>query len=76
MVTPASVYVADSREQALKEAGPYTLYFFHTLFSHGNLYNVSGQRQSGYVTCARKASAGSGRRSGKTSAARSRASAR
>lgn len=30
-------------------AGPYTLYFFHTLFSHGNLYNVGGQRQSGYV---------------------------
>lgn len=49
VVTPASVYIADSREQALKEAGPYTLYFFHTLFSHGNLFNVGGQRQSGYV---------------------------
>jgi alkanesulfonate monooxygenase SsuD/methylene tetrahydromethanopterin reductase-like flavin-dependent oxidoreductase (luciferase family) len=49
VVTPASVYIADSREQALREAGPYTLYFFHTLFSHGNLYNVGGQRQSGYV---------------------------
>jgi alkanesulfonate monooxygenase SsuD/methylene tetrahydromethanopterin reductase-like flavin-dependent oxidoreductase (luciferase family) len=49
VVTPASVYIADSRDQALKEAGPYTLYFFHTLFSHGNLYNVGGQRQSGYV---------------------------
>jgi len=43
------VDVADSRAQALKDAGPYTLYFFHTLFSHGNLYNVGGQRQSGYV---------------------------
>ena len=49
IVAGASVYIADSREQALKEAGPYMLYFFHTLFSHGNLYNVSGQRQSGYV---------------------------
>ena len=43
------MYIADSREQALKEAGPYMLYFFHTLFSHGNLFNVGGQRQSGYV---------------------------
>ena len=49
IVTPASVYIADSREQAVKEAGPYVLYFFHTLFSHGNQYNVSAQRQSGYV---------------------------
>ena len=44
----ASVYVADSREQAVKEAGPYMLYFFHTLFSHGNTYNVASQRNSGY----------------------------
>jgi alkanesulfonate monooxygenase SsuD/methylene tetrahydromethanopterin reductase-like flavin-dependent oxidoreductase (luciferase family) len=49
IVAGASVYVADSREQALQEAGPYMLYFFHTLFSHGNLFNVGGQRQSGYV---------------------------
>jgi alkanesulfonate monooxygenase SsuD/methylene tetrahydromethanopterin reductase-like flavin-dependent oxidoreductase (luciferase family) len=49
VVTPASVYIADDREQALKEAGPYILYFFHTLFSHGNLYNVAGQRDAGYV---------------------------
>jgi alkanesulfonate monooxygenase SsuD/methylene tetrahydromethanopterin reductase-like flavin-dependent oxidoreductase (luciferase family) len=49
VVTPAGVHVADSRAQALRDAGPYTLYFFHTLFSHGNLYNVGGQRQSGYV---------------------------
>lgn len=34
---------------ALREAGPYMLYFFQTLFSHGNLYNVGGQRESGYV---------------------------
>jgi alkanesulfonate monooxygenase SsuD/methylene tetrahydromethanopterin reductase-like flavin-dependent oxidoreductase (luciferase family) len=49
IVAGASVYIADSREQALKEAGPYMLYFFHTLFSHGNLFEVGGQRQSGYV---------------------------
>jgi hypothetical protein len=29
----ASVYVADSREQALQEAGPYALYFLHTLLA-------------------------------------------
>jgi alkanesulfonate monooxygenase SsuD/methylene tetrahydromethanopterin reductase-like flavin-dependent oxidoreductase (luciferase family) len=33
LVLPASPYVADSREQAIKEAGPYTLYFNQTLFS-------------------------------------------
>jgi alkanesulfonate monooxygenase SsuD/methylene tetrahydromethanopterin reductase-like flavin-dependent oxidoreductase (luciferase family) len=49
VVAGASVYVAESREHALTEAGPYMLYFFHTLFSHGNLANVGGQRQSGYV---------------------------
>jgi len=49
VVTPASVYIADSREQALAEAGPYMLYFFHTLFSHGNISNVGRQREKGYV---------------------------
>jgi alkanesulfonate monooxygenase SsuD/methylene tetrahydromethanopterin reductase-like flavin-dependent oxidoreductase (luciferase family) len=49
VVAGASVYVANDREQALREAGPYMLYFFHTLFSHGNLANVGGQRKSGYV---------------------------
>ena len=49
VVTPSSVYIADSREQALEEAGPYMLYFFHTLFSHGNISNVGRQREAGYV---------------------------
>jgi alkanesulfonate monooxygenase SsuD/methylene tetrahydromethanopterin reductase-like flavin-dependent oxidoreductase (luciferase family) len=49
VITPANVYIAEDRPQALREAGPYILYFFQTLFSHGNLYNVGGQRQSGYV---------------------------
>ena len=43
-----SVYVADSRQKAFEEASPYMLYFFHTLFSHGNLSNVGRQEQSGY----------------------------
>jgi alkanesulfonate monooxygenase SsuD/methylene tetrahydromethanopterin reductase-like flavin-dependent oxidoreductase (luciferase family) len=49
VITPASVYIAESREQAMKEAGPYMLYFFQTLFSHGNISNVTAQRQHGYV---------------------------
>ncbi len=45
----ASPYVADNREQALEEAGPYALYFFHTLLSHGNVSNLERQRESGYL---------------------------
>lgn len=45
----ASPYVADNREQALKEAGPYALYFFHTLLSHGNVANMARQRERGYL---------------------------
>jgi alkanesulfonate monooxygenase SsuD/methylene tetrahydromethanopterin reductase-like flavin-dependent oxidoreductase (luciferase family) len=48
IIMGASVYVADSRQQALQEAGPYTLYFLHTLFSHGNISNVERQTQAGY----------------------------
>ena len=48
VVLGASVYVADSRQQAMEEAGPYMLYFFHTLFSHGNVSNVANQQRSGY----------------------------
>ena len=43
-----SVYVADSRRAAFEEAGQYALYFFHTLFSHGNVASVARQQQSGY----------------------------
>jgi alkanesulfonate monooxygenase SsuD/methylene tetrahydromethanopterin reductase-like flavin-dependent oxidoreductase (luciferase family) len=48
IVMGAGVYVADSRAQAFKEAGPYMLYFLHTLFSHGNIANVQRQMQTGY----------------------------
>lgn len=47
---PLSVYVADSKAQAVKEMGPYHLYFNRTLFSHGNVTETSKQRQVGYVT--------------------------
>ncbi|MBV8536800.1 MAG: hypothetical protein JO128_14465, partial [Alphaproteobacteria bacterium] len=36
--------------QAVKENGPYTLYFNRTLFSHGNFTETSLQRASGYAT--------------------------
>lgn len=43
-----SVYVADSKAQAVKECGPYHLYFNRTLFSHGNFTETTLQRQAGY----------------------------
>jgi alkanesulfonate monooxygenase SsuD/methylene tetrahydromethanopterin reductase-like flavin-dependent oxidoreductase (luciferase family) len=45
-----SVYVGDSKEQAVKEYGPHHLYFNRTLFSHGNFTETSLQRQAGYAT--------------------------
>ena len=36
----------------MKEAGPYTLYFNHTLFSHGNVSEASRQRDAGYLSSA------------------------
>ena len=48
MVLRANVYVADNRQKAMQEAGPHTLYFFHTLFSHGSVSNVANQQSSGY----------------------------
>jgi alkanesulfonate monooxygenase SsuD/methylene tetrahydromethanopterin reductase-like flavin-dependent oxidoreductase (luciferase family) len=45
-----NAYVADSKAQAVKEAGPYLLYFNRTLFSHGNITEHSLQRQAGYVS--------------------------
>jgi alkanesulfonate monooxygenase SsuD/methylene tetrahydromethanopterin reductase-like flavin-dependent oxidoreductase (luciferase family) len=52
IVMPATVYVADSKAQALKEAGPYFLYFDRTLFSHGNITEADLQRQAGYLSAA------------------------
>jgi alkanesulfonate monooxygenase SsuD/methylene tetrahydromethanopterin reductase-like flavin-dependent oxidoreductase (luciferase family) len=50
LVVNANAYVADNREQALEEAGPHSLYFSRTLFSHGNVIETDVQRQQGYVT--------------------------
>ena len=45
-----TAYVADSKAEAVKEYGPYHLYFNRTLFSHGNFTETSLQRQAGYAT--------------------------
>ena len=50
LVIAADVYVADSKEQAVREAAPYTLYFNRTLFSHGNITERDLQAQAGYVS--------------------------
>jgi alkanesulfonate monooxygenase SsuD/methylene tetrahydromethanopterin reductase-like flavin-dependent oxidoreductase (luciferase family) len=50
LVTQQNVYVADSKAQALREAGPYTLYFNHTLFSHGNFTASRLQKEVGYLS--------------------------
>ena len=47
---PVDAYVADSKEQAIREASPYTLYFNRTLFSHGNITETNLQRAGGYVS--------------------------
>jgi alkanesulfonate monooxygenase SsuD/methylene tetrahydromethanopterin reductase-like flavin-dependent oxidoreductase (luciferase family) len=50
LIIQASAYVADSKAQAVREAGPYTLYFNRTLFSHGNVSDAALQRDAGYLT--------------------------
>src|SRR5690242_19414628 len=50
LVIAADVYVADSKEQAVREAAPYALYFNRTLFSHGNITERDLQAQAGYVS--------------------------
>jgi alkanesulfonate monooxygenase SsuD/methylene tetrahydromethanopterin reductase-like flavin-dependent oxidoreductase (luciferase family) len=52
LIVQASAYVADSKAQAVREAGPYTLYFNQTLFSHGNISEASLQRDAGYLSSA------------------------
>jgi alkanesulfonate monooxygenase SsuD/methylene tetrahydromethanopterin reductase-like flavin-dependent oxidoreductase (luciferase family) len=50
VVTQQNVYLADSKSQALREAGPYTLYFNQTLFSHGNFTASRLQKEAGYLS--------------------------
>jgi alkanesulfonate monooxygenase SsuD/methylene tetrahydromethanopterin reductase-like flavin-dependent oxidoreductase (luciferase family) len=47
-----SAYVAASKAEAVREMGPYHLYFNRTLFSHGNFTETSRQRETGYSTAA------------------------
>lgn len=49
LILPANAFVADSRADAVKQAGPYALYFSQTLFSHGNITEASLQTQQGYI---------------------------
>ena len=42
-------YVADSRKQALQEAGPYVLYYWQTLFGHGSNLGVAEATRQGYT---------------------------
>lgn len=43
-------YVADSKEQAVREYGPHHLYFNRVLFSHGNTTELALNTQTGYLT--------------------------
>jgi alkanesulfonate monooxygenase SsuD/methylene tetrahydromethanopterin reductase-like flavin-dependent oxidoreductase (luciferase family) len=47
-----SAYIADSKAAAIKENGPYHLYFNRTLYSHGNFTEHSKGQASGYVSSA------------------------
>ena len=49
-IIQASAFVADSKAQAVKESGPYLLYFNRTLFSHGNITEADLQRDAGYLS--------------------------
>jgi alkanesulfonate monooxygenase SsuD/methylene tetrahydromethanopterin reductase-like flavin-dependent oxidoreductase (luciferase family) len=49
LVISADVYVADSKQQAVAEGGPYRVYFFRTLFSHGNITERDKQAELGFV---------------------------
>jgi alkanesulfonate monooxygenase SsuD/methylene tetrahydromethanopterin reductase-like flavin-dependent oxidoreductase (luciferase family) len=50
LVIGANAYVAESKAQAVKEAGPYMLYFNTTLFSHGNVTAADPLQQAGYLS--------------------------
>jgi alkanesulfonate monooxygenase SsuD/methylene tetrahydromethanopterin reductase-like flavin-dependent oxidoreductase (luciferase family) len=50
LIVQSPAYIAESKAQAVKEAGPYTLYFNQTLFSHGNISEKEAQRDAGYLS--------------------------
>ena len=47
-----TAYVAASKEEAIRECGPYAMYFNRTLFSHGNFTETAMQRETGYSSAA------------------------
>jgi alkanesulfonate monooxygenase SsuD/methylene tetrahydromethanopterin reductase-like flavin-dependent oxidoreductase (luciferase family) len=50
LILSVDAYVADSKAQAVREAGPHLLYFNRTLFSHGNITEANLQRDAGYLS--------------------------
>lgn len=52
LILSIDTYIADSKEQAFKEAAPYRLYFYQTLFSHGNITETTLQSNIKFVSSA------------------------
>jgi alkanesulfonate monooxygenase SsuD/methylene tetrahydromethanopterin reductase-like flavin-dependent oxidoreductase (luciferase family) len=52
VILTADVHIAESKAAAVKAAGPYRLYFNHTLFAHGNERETAPLTQAGYLTSA------------------------
>jgi alkanesulfonate monooxygenase SsuD/methylene tetrahydromethanopterin reductase-like flavin-dependent oxidoreductase (luciferase family) len=50
LIIQANAFVADSKAQAVKETGPYAVYFNRILFSHGNVTDASPLQQAGYIS--------------------------
>ena len=49
---PSTVFLADSKAEAVKQNAPYQLYFNNALYSHGSFTENSKQKGSGYVSAA------------------------
>jgi alkanesulfonate monooxygenase SsuD/methylene tetrahydromethanopterin reductase-like flavin-dependent oxidoreductase (luciferase family) len=50
LIIQANAYIADTKAQAVAEAGPHAMYFGRTLFSHGNDTEADRQRSTGYLS--------------------------
>jgi alkanesulfonate monooxygenase SsuD/methylene tetrahydromethanopterin reductase-like flavin-dependent oxidoreductase (luciferase family) len=50
LIVQSQAYIAESKAQAVAEAGPHTLYFNQVLFSHGNITEANLQRDTGYLS--------------------------
>jgi alkanesulfonate monooxygenase SsuD/methylene tetrahydromethanopterin reductase-like flavin-dependent oxidoreductase (luciferase family) len=49
LIITLDAYIADSKEQAFKEAGPYFYYYHTTLLSHGNMNESTQQSARKYI---------------------------